>query len=130
MLHVLLVLCVMLTLMVQQEVHVRKRSQQLRLADLPQAQRVPHVSSHQEMEMGALVAGLQQPLNPSSGNQADPVAALQELNSLRSLQGAPLIGAADRMRMQNLQVPPFPPLCPSPSWALHCEIWKYCQSTS
>ena len=67
--------------------------------------RLPHVSSHREMEMGALVAGLQQPMDPGSGNQADPVATLQQLNGLRSLQGVPLVGAADRMRFQNLQVP-------------------------
>lgn len=92
---------------------MRKRSQQLRFADLPRAPRMPHLNSHQEKEMRVLAAGLQQPLHPTSGNQDDPVSALTELNSLRSLQGGPLVGPADRMRLQNLQVPNLLPLAES-----------------
>ncbi|KAK9863888.1 hypothetical protein WJX84_006032 [Apatococcus fuscideae] len=85
------------------EVHARKQSQQLPTADVPMAHLAPHLSSRREMEMGAVVAGLQQPMDLSSANQADPVASLQELNQMRSLQGVPLVGAADRMRIANLQ---------------------------
>ncbi|KAK9866126.1 hypothetical protein WJX84_004598 [Apatococcus fuscideae] len=68
-----------------------------------QGSRVRHVSSHRETDMGALVNSLQQPQGHTSESQAECLSTLQELNTLRTMEGAARPGLAARMRKQNVQ---------------------------